>query len=365
MSRRFRSSPGTERLKISANLSAIDNAFLGDFTWAAWVNLQLSNGLIHQILGRRDPSDFDPEFEFHILDEAAGQRDVVVQNTGGARARSVFITLPNSVWHHYAAVYIRSTRRFQLFFDGAAMSLAQDNAGFEDPPWTGFPVYFGTRAETDITETMDGFLAEVKLWSAALTQADIASAMVGTGPAANLVGYWHLCGNDNPELDIINGANAVATGTEKAENSPGFTCLNPGDPEVGKLMIPGGPHGQFTQNPTTGIVTPGQTINEMNGKFRAGCGHSFNSWEIVYVSVSSVKKAVVRCPLCTYVQNIYNPSHVINYRCSDCGRCYQCKHPAIYEGGQWFWLCKNGRRKPAVPDTKPVARVKDPSESTE
>jgi hypothetical protein len=64
---------------------------------------------------------------------------------------------------------------------------------------------------------------------------------------------------------------------------------------------------QFTQPGGPGTVAlPQQAINELNGMFRAGCGHSFNSWLILTQSdpVQGVVKLVC-CPVCTYVQNQY------------------------------------------------------------
>lgn len=63
----------------------------------------------------------------------------------------------------------------------------------------------------------NGLLAEVAIWNLDLTPAEIAQLAAGTNPsaiqAANLKGYWPLCGIASPEPDLASGNSATISGT--------------------------------------------------------------------------------------------------------------------------------------------------------
>lgn len=101
------------------------------------------------------------------------------------------------------------------------------------------------------------------------------------------------------------------------------------DPVIGGLYLsptrsypiplqPGGPGTPVTAptqpaNPNEKTVTvyigPPQ---EHVGRFYPGCGHSIMSYEIVLVAVGGAPAALVVCPLCGYVQNIYQPPSLLD-----------------------------------------------------
>jgi hypothetical protein len=56
-------------------------------------------------------------------------------------------------------------------------------------------------------------------------------------------------------------------------------------------------------------AVPQQAIGEIQGIFRAGCGHSFNAWTLLSVADPDTGQPVwlVCCPVCSYVQNAYTP----------------------------------------------------------
>lgn len=65
------------------------------------------------------------------------------------------------------------------------------------------------------------------------------------------------------------------------------------------------------QDPVTKVVTdPVQTVQEKTGRFYPGCGHSINSFEILFEKVAGVKKALIVCPICGYIQRIADPAEV-------------------------------------------------------
>ncbi len=67
-----------------------------------------------------------------------------------------------------------------------------------------------------------------------------------------------------------------------------------------------------TQDVNGVVIDLTQTVGERNGKFFPGCGHSINSWEIRFAAVAGVKKALIVCPLCRYIQSIRDPADVEN-----------------------------------------------------
>jgi hypothetical protein len=64
----------------------------------------------------------------------------------------------------------------------------------------------------------------------------------------------------------------------------------------------------FTQPGGPGTATfPQQDPGQMIGLFVAGCGHWFNNWDVISATVACDQVAVMRCPLCQYVQRIIDP----------------------------------------------------------
>lgn len=94
-----------------------------------------------------------------------------------------------------------------------------------------------------------------------------------------------------------------------------------------KAQQPGGPGTAVTapfqpaaasppvENPTAPTVPFYVGLpNEKLGRFFAGCGHSFNSWEVVIDTVCGQPQqpcALTLCPLCGYIENIYSPASVL------------------------------------------------------
>jgi hypothetical protein len=55
-------------------------------------------------------------------------------------------------------------------------------------------------------------------------------------------------------------------------------------------------------------VVPQQEVGELTGIYRSPCGHSLNSWETAWATVNGSQMAIVKCPLCGYINNIYTPA---------------------------------------------------------
>lgn len=86
------------------------------------------------------------------------------------------------------------------------------------------------------------------------------------------------------------------------------------DPTVGQLfnydlINQPGPFNPASQpaGPNTPVTDPVQTTGELIGQFFSGCGHSFNAWEIMAMTVECIPSAGVRCPICGFLQRIITP----------------------------------------------------------
>ena len=53
-------------------------------------------------------------------------------------------------------------------------------------------------------------------------------------------------------------------------------------------------------------------MNEFTGRFRPGCGHSINSYEIIEAAVNGAPAALICCPLCRFIQRIITPYDAIH-----------------------------------------------------
>jgi len=96
----------------------------------------------------------------------------------------------------------------------------------------------------------------------------------------------------------------VGTIWRKRTGGPAYT--QPGGP--GTPTIPTQPPSQ--QPPTVPYyVGPPQ---EHLGRFYPGCGHSIMSYEVAQDTVNGAPAALVLCPLCGYIQNIYQPPSLLD-----------------------------------------------------
>lgn len=62
----------------------------------------------------------------------------------------------------------------------------------------------------------------------------------------------------------------------------------------------------------TPVTDPTQAFGERIGKWFPGCGHSFNNWDIASCAVGCTTAALIRCPMCGYVQRILVPYSLIH-----------------------------------------------------
>jgi len=62
----------------------------------------------------------------------------------------------------------------------------------------------------------------------------------------------------------------------------------------------------------TAVTDPTQTVNEATGRFRPGCGHSINNYEVLQQSYAGCPAVLVTCPICSFLQKIITPASALH-----------------------------------------------------
>jgi len=136
--------------------------------------------------------------------------------TGGVPADATG-TVPLSTWTHIAATYDGTVVRF--FINGVAAGTDESNSG---PP-TASDDALRIGSDASYEETPQGFVDEVRLWSVARTEAEIAAAMstpIAT-PQEGLVAVWPL---DGSAEDPVGGHDGTLVGTVTFVSSVTADC---------------------------------------------------------------------------------------------------------------------------------------------
>ena len=163
----------------------------------------------------------------------------VIASTGVARVNfsNTPITTINSstisagTWGHYAFTYNGLTdKKAHIFQNGIEKTYSAQTATALPVLYPG-PIWIGGNNPTGNPQV--GLLAEVAIFNIALTPvqvAQIASSVNGIDPTAagfiskNLITYYHLSGQDSPEIDSTGNQNwGVVVGTAYGADSPGYS----------------------------------------------------------------------------------------------------------------------------------------------
>lgn len=101
------------------------------------------------------------------------------------------------------------------------------------------------------------------------------------------------------------------------------------DPVIGTIWRQRTGYSRFTQpggpgSPTSPTQPPETEANvptvppyvgapqEHLGRFFPGCGHSIMSWEVAFDTVAGRPAALLLCPLCAFIQSIYQPPSLLD-----------------------------------------------------
>ena len=79
----------------------------------------------------------------------------------------------------------------------------------------------------------------------------------------------------------------------------------------GTQVIPTQPPVIYNNPPYTPATNP-TPYNERAAMFFPGCGHCIRSWEVQLDTVDCETMALLLCPLCHYIQAIYDPAIILN-----------------------------------------------------
>lgn len=136
-----------------------------------------------------------------------------------------------NVWMHIAGVFNSGTSR-TAYLNGAAGSVSTNSA---------VPT---TMNRTDIghfaaTNPLNGSMAEIAIWTAALTAAEILSLAKGASPLSvrpeQLVRYWPVFGN-GAEADVTRNQIWTITGTLAKDKDNPQVSRPPHGPEIGRTV---------------------------------------------------------------------------------------------------------------------------------
>lgn len=133
-------------------------------------------------------------------------------------------TIAIGKWYHLVGTHV-GAGNLKLYVDGvdrATLATSGNSyTGYATPELLTAPA---TRITTQTAVALNGRVAEVKLWNAALTLNEILQEMRCGAPVsklANLQAYWPLWGVASPEPDLSGqGKNGTVTGAISADHAP-------------------------------------------------------------------------------------------------------------------------------------------------
>lgn len=123
-------------------------------------------------------------------------------------------------WHHFFCTW-ESGEKPTIYFDGVARTLSTDNGTLTGTmPVQTNTVLVGAADAAGSSLRFKGDLAELALWSVALTAAEVASLGKGVAPIKirpqSLVPYWNLIGRTTDENDLRGVCTLTASNTTAA-----------------------------------------------------------------------------------------------------------------------------------------------------
>lgn len=205
---------------------------------------------------------------------------MVSVNTGTITVRSRNTTSRNAVtstsvtlnaWNHACGVWAATNDR-RAFLNGGGKGT--DTSSVTDATWTGTEI--GRLGGSGAAAYMDGRIAEVSVWNADLSDAEVAALGAGASPLqirrGSLVAYWPLFGLASPEPEYVgSGKGMTVTGATLADHAPvrsSFAIPGPwGWP--GAFTAAGGAH-QYTQTVAGGLTSSGLLVNQGQKIFAGG-----------------------------------------------------------------------------------------------
>lgn len=183
-----------------------------------WANDVTQN---FEILGITDFASAATRYGIELRGAIAG--DFIQATTYNGSSLGVATTSAGYIanaWQHVVAVFTSPTSR-AIYLNGG--NVGTDTTNVTDPPGLNVTTVGCWGLNSTYESFLDGKMAEVAVWSAALDAAEIAALAKGFSPflirPQPLVAYWPLYGNDSPEPDRWkNRFDLTVTGATKADH---------------------------------------------------------------------------------------------------------------------------------------------------
>lgn len=215
---------GANRLNVG-DVSAIDITGTA-LTISLWAYLDtVAGGVYRDLVGKAQGGSL-ATIQYELRITSGGKLEFYTGNGSTATATLTAANGPTGAWAHIVArqsgtgadalrIYVNNT----LAASGST-SISIANLGHS--------LMFGSRVDND--GTVDGRMAHIGIWNAALTTEEIEALSKGLPPSrirpTNLKGYWPLLGLSSPEPDMSGNANSasivgtVAASSESPVNTP-------------------------------------------------------------------------------------------------------------------------------------------------
>ncbi|WP_447640804.1 MULTISPECIES: DUF1735 and LamG domain-containing protein [Chitinophagaceae] len=141
-----------------------------------------------------------------------------LQMAGGATATNVGTPFSTGIWYHIAAVYNGS--QLIIYVNG---QVAATTSAVRTVDLTNGTFYFGK--STSQGRYLNGAIGEARIWSRALTQAEVVNGMCVVDPSSSgLVGYWKFNEGTGMVAHDISGNGHDATAASTVKWIPNIRC---------------------------------------------------------------------------------------------------------------------------------------------
>lgn len=187
------------------------------------------------------------------------------------RSSPTTTTCSLNTWNHACAVGASATSR-SVYLNGGGKATNTNNVALA----IGNRTAIGRRSLSTPDQYMDGRIGEVAVWSAALSDAEVAALGAGASPLqvrrGSLVAYWPLFGLASPEPEYVgSGKGMTVTGATLADHAPvrsPFALPGPWGWQ-GAFKAAGGPQ-QYPQSVGGTLTSSGLLVKQEQKIFAGG-----------------------------------------------------------------------------------------------
>lgn len=191
------------------------------FTFATWVYPTTVTGdmTFLEVIDASSNVDF-----FRLMSRGSASVEAAQRSTAaptGNIAANSSAGLTDSAWHHVCGVFTSLSSR-TVYLNGGSAATNTDTGGA--PAGLDLTVIGAHVPTSGATDFVNGRMAESAIWTAALTTAEVNSLALGVSPLlirpASLLDYWHIFGNDSPELPAWGTAALTLSGSPAKSEGP-------------------------------------------------------------------------------------------------------------------------------------------------